>query len=86
MPCILFGNATVCIPKALVGRRRATCPTCRKVRTFAFRDYEWYGRHQTCLTCGDQWSDGERLPRRFRPGWREENIRRAKKMLREELT
>jgi putative transposon-encoded protein len=84
MPCVQFGNAIVCIPKAHVGRRRMRCPTCRRVSTFMFRDYEWYGRFQTCLTCGDQWSDGDRLDRPFRRGWRQENIRKAKKMLREE--
>jgi hypothetical protein len=84
MPCVKFSNAIVCIPMAHVGRRRMRCPTCRRVSTFAFRDYEWYGRFQTCLTCGDQWSDGERLDRPFKRGWRQENIRKAKKMLREE--
>lgn len=57
---------------------RTPCATCGQ-RT---RQYEWfqdwYGWHTTCLSCGEQWQDGERCPRPFKPRWRAENIARAK--------
>jgi len=44
--------------------------------------YEWYGPYWTCLRCGDAYTDDERLPRPFAPGWRKENIEGAKKLWR----
>lgn len=43
--------------------------------------YEWHGMTWTCLGCGEQWHDGEHGDREFRPGWRQENIRRARRVL-----
>jgi hypothetical protein len=60
------------------------CPTCGKWTRFVGFFYEWYGWFETCLRCGDQWSGGELLERPFKPRWREENIRNAKKHWREE--
>lgn len=43
--------------------------------------YEWYGASVSCLNCGDVWNDGERQPRPFYRGWREQNIAEMKKRL-----
>jgi len=55
------------------------CPTCGKWTRFMGFFYEWYGWHETCLRCGDKWSDGELLERPFMRGWRAKNIEAAKK-------
>ena len=62
-----------------IERRRIKCPTCQR-RTFIGALYEWYGWLITCLHCGDRWQDGERMPRPFAPGWRKDNVRRARKL------
>jgi len=61
--------------------KRRKCPVCLKRANILYEFYEWYGWHVTCLRCGDQWEDGELLSRPFRPGWRKENIARAKERL-----
>jgi len=39
---------------------------------------EWYAPLGTCLSCGEEWIDGEPpLPRSSEPGWREKSIRAA---------
>ena len=53
------------------------CPTCEGERGFLRRWADWYGAYDTCLSCGDEWGDGELLPRPFKPRWRAENIRDA---------
>ena len=55
------------------------CPTCRARRRTIGRNYEWYGWHLTCLGCGDEWEDGEMLPRPFAPGWRRKNMEKARR-------
>jgi hypothetical protein len=57
------------------------CPTCQRMRRALAQFQEWYGWTTTCCGCGDQWTDGEPHPREFRPGWRQENIRHARKVL-----
>jgi ssDNA-binding Zn-finger/Zn-ribbon topoisomerase 1 len=57
------------------------CPTCRKPRRMLAQVQEWYGTTWTCAGCGEMWSDGERHERPFCPGWRKENIERARKAL-----
>jgi hypothetical protein len=54
------------------------CPTCGRWTRFVGFFYEWYGWHETCLRCGDQWSCGELLERPFRPRWRKESIAQAR--------
>lgn len=57
---------------------RSYCPNCNQVSGFYAWFQDWYGWHETCLRCGDQWNDGEHVPRPFKPGWRKENIENAK--------
>lgn len=61
--------------------RRVTedeCPTCKKKTTFYGWFQEWYGWHETCLECGEQWQEGEQLERPFERAWRKKNIEHAK--------
>jgi hypothetical protein len=57
------------------------CPTCERLRRFLCRFQEWYGWTQTCLGCGETWTDGEPHERPFQRGWRQESIRHARKVL-----
>ena len=58
---------------------RVHCHTCRPFRVAAVGAFqEWYGWFITCLRCGDQWEEGERLPRPCRRGWRREHIQAAR--------
>lgn len=57
------------------------CSTCNCRRKMLLRHFEWHAPEWTCLTCGERWSDGERLPRPFCPGWRKDSVKRAKKIL-----
>lgn len=70
----------ICAPPLLELRViRATCwGRCQRRRYLLVESYEWYGPTVTCLRCGDQWSDGELLPRPFAPHWRQKNVERAK--------
>ena len=61
------------------------CPTCERRRKMLYEYAEWYGATETCLTCGEQWGDGERLPRPFAPGWRKDNVAAAKLRAREPI-
>lgn len=85
MPCRHYGeNLVICSP-TITGRRARIvfCPTCGRRRRMYMWWQEWYGWHVTCLTCGEQWQDGEMLARPFCRGWRKENIAQAKKHLAE---
>lgn len=62
---------------SIIERARLDCPTCEMKTGFLTQFTEWYGWEQTCLSCGDAWSDGERRHRPFMRGWREERIREA---------
>lgn len=69
---------SICGGAYLWGRRRATCPTCEAETDFvAAFSGAYYGDILTCTGCGDAWSEGQRLERPFRRGWRAESIRRA---------
>ena len=57
------------------------CPNCGASREMLAEHVPWYGWGLTCLSCGDAWEDGERLPRPFKPRWREESITRAQERL-----
>lgn len=70
----------ICSPPTFPLRRITYCPTCEKRRRFSAFDAPWYGPTWTCCGCGDQWGDGEMLPRPFVRGWRKKNIERAKKV------
>ena len=59
------------------------CPTCERPRRMLGQFQEYYGTTWTCAGCGDQWQDGEMLERPFCPGWRKDNIQRARKTLAE---
>jgi hypothetical protein len=61
--------------------KREYCPTCKKSRKFLCEFEEWYGWTITCLTCGDQWMDGQRGDRPFERGWRKKAVEYAKKRL-----
>ena len=73
MVCRTVGNAIVCGPPQGVYRRAMQkCPECNRMRRFIIRwDGAWYGSTFYCA-CGDAWQDDWRMPRPFRPGWREE--------------
>ena len=64
------------------GISRFTCPTCERRRFMLWRHVPWYGVDMTCLRCGEQWSDGERLERPFAPRWRQRNVEAARKLYR----
>lgn len=59
---------------------RVKCPTCDKVRAILTMSQEWYGCRSICLRCGEQWGDGERLPRPFARGWRKQSVEEARKI------
>ena len=63
-----------------IEKRRKYCSNCDARRTFVMWFQEWYGWHVTCLGCGEQWQDGERLDRPFERGWRQQNIETARKL------
>lgn len=63
---------------------RVACPTCRPFRVAAVASFqEWYGWLVTCLRCGEQWEDGEVLPRPCERGWRVKSIQEARKRYRQ---
>lgn len=71
-------------PPALWRRlSRRHCPACGKRRFMIGWLYKWYGWYEICLRCGEQWQDGEMLPRPFMPRWRRKNIDAAKRRWRE---
>ena len=73
---------TLCVSRVVRWeKRRLYCPTCQKSRTMLREFYEGYGWHECCLSCGEAWADGERMPRPFAPGWRQKNIERARKRI-----
>ncbi len=59
-------------------RRIVKCPTEGKRRRWVGWSQEWYAAIWTCCGCGDSFSDGERMERPFRPGWRQQAIAKAK--------
>jgi hypothetical protein len=61
---------------------RGYCPNCAKRRFVLRWHQEWYGWNETCLRCGEQWQDGQRLERPFCPGWRKLRVARAKQLWR----
>lgn len=56
------------------------CPHCKTRRRMLECFQEWYGWTNTCLTCGEMWTDGEWHPRPFERGWRKANIDSANKV------
>lgn len=75
-----IGDACVdaCSPSGVTWRRVRICPTCRTRRQFVQESWIWYPSNWTCTACGDTWSEDGRLPRPFRPRWREDARRRAR--------
>ena len=69
----------VCAPATVTFRMVRHCPTCQRRRRFVGDAAVWYGTIWTWCACGDSWGDGERLPRPFARGWREQASRLAKK-------
>lgn len=68
----------VCVSPVLGRRRRILqCGYCRTRRRILVRDYEWYMPLATCCTCGEQWSDGERLHRSASRGQQRKIAERA---------
>ena len=63
-----------------VRKKRRICPSCKLRRMFVACYQEWYGWTNTCLGCGDRWTDGEMHERPFAPRWRKDNIASAKKV------
>jgi hypothetical protein len=76
----MTGLLHINVPDSIAVRRISYCPTCDKRRRFSGTDALWYGPIWTCLGCGDRWSDGERLERPFKRGWREASRRDARKV------
>jgi len=71
-------------PTAFSSRVRILlCSTCGTRRRFWARYYEDHPAIFTCLTCGDIWSEGERMPRPRCRGWRERNVAEAKRRMKE---
>lgn len=62
---------------------RRRCPSCTFYTTHLGWFQERYGWNVTCLNCGEAWQDGERCPRPFAPGWRQQNIASAKQIWKE---
>ena len=84
MTCVRYANGFVCIPTITKQITHfSKCPTCKKRRKFYGWFQEYYGWHMTCLSCGDQWQDGEMLERPFMPGWRKKNIEYARRKIKE---
>ena len=74
-PCIHAGNITICFPRICAMRLRVhRCPTCKCLRRFLAEHEEWYGWRETCLTCGDEWQDGEMSERPMMRGWRAKHV------------
>jgi len=57
--------------------KKMRCPTCQKDRYIWGWFQEWYGWTQTCLRCGERFSDGERETRPFERGWRKRSVHAA---------
>lgn len=63
----------------LKAARRETCPSCNQRSVTVGWYVEWCGWDQTCLRCGERWSDGTRCPRPLERGWRRESIAAARR-------
>jgi hypothetical protein len=75
-------NIYICSPRVTEWEIvRQKCPTCKKRRRILIEYYEWYSPLASCLSCGDRWSDGERLPRPFYRNWREDEVKKLKRRL-----
>lgn len=85
MTCVQIGNAIVCgdFGQGRVERKRLACPTCKQRRSFlrVYSTSMFYGATDTCLGCGDSWSDGELRERPFARGWRQRAVAAAKAKL-----
>ena len=57
----------------------AKCPDCEKRTRMLQFFQEWYGWYSTCLRCGRQWDDGQRIPLEFSRYARRNNIENAKR-------
>ena len=67
-------SSALCGGTAIKVRRRFTCPVCHTPDAriiVAYPSSLYYATVQTCVECGDSWSDGYRLERPFLRGWRE---------------
>lgn len=80
MPCATNKKIAICFGSGVYRRRYLHCPVCERRRRFV-QHYGglWYPDTVTCLGCGDAWSGGELLARPFRPRWRPDSIRAARK-------
>jgi hypothetical protein len=54
-----------------------TCPSEEAQREFYCEVTPYLGIRATCLSCGDEWIDGERTARPFIRNWRMERIQKA---------
>ena len=63
--------------------RTMDCYTCGTIQRMLCQFQDWYGWTITCLTCGEQWQDGERVERPFMRGWRKLAIEAANNKARE---
>jgi transposase-like protein len=73
-----MSNVHICRPKNCLARRILRCPTCKTRRRFVQALFVWYDSIFTCCGCGDQFSEGYRMQRPARRGWRDDAVRRAK--------
>lgn len=75
----------ICRPRYLAHHVVTHCPICERRRRMVRTWEMWYGDTVYCLTCGERWEDGERSERPFRRGWREDNLRHARRLSAEAL-
>lgn len=70
-----------CGGTARIQRRRFDlCPACKTADSWivtAHASSGYWPPIHACTNCGDRWSDGERLERPFRRGWRQQSVNAA---------
>lgn len=84
MACLYGNGIVICgVPvdnAETLKKRYLWCPTDECTTEMVVRDEGWYGLTKMCCKCGDSWSDGERLSRPFKPGWRAERVRKYRQL------
>lgn len=84
-PCLHGKGIVVCTPTYTDMRLIVRlCPTCGRQRRMLAKFQDWYGWDSTCLTCGDEWADGEmrqrpdgRLWENRQGAWRKRRVQEA---------
>lgn len=72
-------NIAICGGSSSWARRVLHCPVCQSRRRFVVQvGTGYWSPILCCLGCGDSFSDGYRMQRPFRRGWRPESIKQAR--------